>query len=94
MLRTVLFLLAVGALVGCGTATAEKKPPPVRVAKALAAEKPCRSSDYRRLRSRTTAYAAVVTRSAVAFRSPGGARLARFGPRNVNGAPTVFGVLG
>ncbi len=92
--RTFLYLLAVVALAGCGAATAGKTPPPVRVAKALAAEKPCRAREYRRLRSRTTAYAAVVRRSAVAYRRPGGARLARFGPRNVNGAATVFGVLG
>ena len=94
VLRTALWLVAVAALAGCGAASAEKKPPPVRVAKALAAEKPCRAREYRRLRSRTTAYAAVVQRSAVAYRSPGGARLARFGRRNVNGATTVFGVLG
>jgi lipoprotein-anchoring transpeptidase ErfK/SrfK len=87
-------LLAVVALAGCGDATGGKAPPPVRVAKALAAEKPCRARQYRRLRSRTTAYAAVVRRSAVAYRRPGGARLARFGSRNVNGAATVFGVLG
>jgi lipoprotein-anchoring transpeptidase ErfK/SrfK len=92
--RTAPCLLAVVALAGCGAATAGKTPPPVRVAQALAAEKPCRASEYRRLRSRTTAYAAIARRSAVAYRRPGGARLARFGSRNVNGAATVFGVLG
>src|SRR5438128_2741702 len=93
--RTALCLLAVFALAGCGVATTEKRPPSVRVAKTLAAEKPCRAREYRRLRSRTTAYAAVVLhRTAVAYRRPGGAGFARFGPRNANGAATVFGVLG
>lgn len=92
--RTVPCLLAVVGLAGCGSATVGKTPHPVRVAKSLAAEKACRAHEYRTLRSRTTAYAAVVRRSAIAYRGPGGARLARFGPRNVNGAATVFGVLG
>ena len=86
--------LAVVVVTGCGAATVGKTPPPVHVAKALATEKPCRVREYRQLRSTTTAYAAVVRRTAVAYRRPGGARLARFGPRNVNGAATVFGVLG
>jgi lipoprotein-anchoring transpeptidase ErfK/SrfK len=89
-----LCLLAVVALTGCGAATAEKPSPSVGVAKTLAAEKACRASEYRRLRSRKTAYAAVVHRTAVAYRRPGGARVARFGPKNANGAATVFGVLG
>lgn len=92
--RNVPCLLAVVGLAGCGSATVGKTPPPVRVAKSLAAEKPCRAHEYRILRSRATAYAAVVRRSAIAYRGPGGDRLARFGPRNVNGAATVFGVLG
>ena len=89
-----LCLLAVVALAACGAATAEKPPPSVGVAKTLAAERACRAREYRRLRSRTTAYAAVVHRTAVAYRRPGGARVARFGPKNANGAATVFGVLG
>jgi lipoprotein-anchoring transpeptidase ErfK/SrfK len=38
------------------------------------------------------AYFAVVKRSAVAFRAPGGASFARFGRLNVNGVRTVFSV--
>lgn len=38
-------------------------------------------------------HAAVVRKRAIAFRSPGKTELARFGPRNVNGVPTVFAVL-
>ena len=33
-------------------------------------------------------------KGATAFRSPGGPVAARFGPTNVNGYPTVFGILG
>ena len=91
---SLLCLLAVFALTGCGAGTVGKAPPPVRIDKALAAEKPCRAREYRRLLNLKTAYAAVVRRSAVAYRRPGGSRLARFGPRNANGAATVFGVLG
>jgi lipoprotein-anchoring transpeptidase ErfK/SrfK len=38
--------------------------------------------------------AAVVTRRTTAYREPGGRPVARFGLLNVNGVPTVFGVLG
>jgi lipoprotein-anchoring transpeptidase ErfK/SrfK len=38
--------------------------------------------------------AAVVTRPTTAYTEPGGRPLARFGLLNVNGVPTVFGVLG
>lgn len=40
------------------------------------------------------AYASVAPRGAVAFRRPGGKVRARFGPKNVNRYPTVFGVVG
>jgi lipoprotein-anchoring transpeptidase ErfK/SrfK len=39
-------------------------------------------------------YAAIVRRRAVAFRRPGGERVAVFGRLNVNGVPTVLGVRG
>jgi lipoprotein-anchoring transpeptidase ErfK/SrfK len=39
------------------------------------------------------AWAAVALRPVAAYRSPGGAAIRRFGVRNANGAPTVFGVL-
>jgi lipoprotein-anchoring transpeptidase ErfK/SrfK len=95
MRGTLLVLLATGALVGCGAATAGK---PTRSAAAPApkpvAAKACRAGAYRNLRSQASAFAAVVPRTAVAYRRPSGRAIARFGPRNVNGAPTVFGVLG
>ncbi len=40
------------------------------------------------------AYAGLVAHRAVAFRAPGLGPFASFGPRNVNGHATVFGVLG
>jgi lipoprotein-anchoring transpeptidase ErfK/SrfK len=54
----------------------------------------CRAGSSVRLESARTAYAATVAGSAVAYARPGGARIARFGALNVNGVPTVFGVLG
>jgi lipoprotein-anchoring transpeptidase ErfK/SrfK len=51
-------------------------------------------SGYRTLRSSRLAYAAVVRRHAAAARRPGGRPFARFGRININGVPTVFGVLG
>jgi lipoprotein-anchoring transpeptidase ErfK/SrfK len=46
------------------------------------------------LGSARTAYAASAPRGAVAYRRPGGAVVARFGPKNVNDYPTIFGVVG
>jgi len=46
------------------------------------------------LGSAKLAYAAVVPRHTVAYREPGRRAIARFGPKNVNDYPTVFGVLG
>jgi lipoprotein-anchoring transpeptidase ErfK/SrfK len=46
------------------------------------------------LGSAKLAYAAVVPRHTVAYRAPGRRPIARFGPKNVNDYPTVFGVLG
>ncbi len=47
----------------------------------------------RPLGSARVAWAGYADRGAVAYRTPGGTVLARFGSRNVNGYPTVFGVL-
>ena len=38
-------------------------------------------------------HAGVVRKRAIAYRQPGKSELARFGPRNVNGVPTVFAIL-
>ncbi len=53
----------------------------------------CTDGERRQLRSPRVAYAATVREHAVPVRRPRGARLASFGKRNVNGVPTVFGVL-
>ncbi len=53
----------------------------------------CRPKSVRRVGTTRTSYAAVVRKRAIAFRRPGQSELARFGPRNVNGVPTVFAVL-
>jgi hypothetical protein len=53
----------------------------------------CAAGTLRPVGSSETAWAAVALRATTAYRSPGGARIRRFGRENVNGATTVFGVL-
>lgn len=55
--------------------------------------KACEIGQEQRMRSPTTAYAAIVKRRAIAYSRPGGQRLRTFGRLNVNDFPTVFGVL-
>jgi lipoprotein-anchoring transpeptidase ErfK/SrfK len=54
----------------------------------------CASGTQRSLGTRLAAVAAIVVRPTTAFRTPGSGSIARFTLKNVNGAPTVFGVLG
>jgi lipoprotein-anchoring transpeptidase ErfK/SrfK len=54
----------------------------------------CRGGAHRPLGTKDAAVAALLLRPATAFREAGRAPVARFGLKNVNGAPTVFGVLG
>lgn len=59
-----------------------------------AASKPaCVAGSTRRVGTPQTTYAAVVQERAQAYRKPGSVPLASFGPKNVNGVPTVFAVL-
>jgi hypothetical protein len=67
---------------------AAETPPPRRLTRA------CASAGVRPLRTRSLAFAAVVRRPTVAYARPGGKRVGRFGRLNVNGVPTVLGVLG
>lgn len=53
----------------------------------------CRPGRIVLLSDQTRAYAATVRSRAVAYRRPGGAKIAAFGHLNLNGVPTVFGVL-
>jgi hypothetical protein len=54
----------------------------------------CASPAIRPLRTRSLAFAAVVRTNARAHASPRGKVLGRYDRLNVNGVPTVFGVLG
>jgi lipoprotein-anchoring transpeptidase ErfK/SrfK len=47
----------------------------------------------RTLASAARAYVGVAAHGAVAYRTPGRTVVARFGPKNVNGFPTMFGIL-
>jgi lipoprotein-anchoring transpeptidase ErfK/SrfK len=88
--RTLLAACVLAVLGGCGgqsskthRAAAPPSPPPAHC-----------PSGYHALGTSRLAYAAVVKNRAVALTRPGGRPLARFGRLNVNGVPTVFGVLG
>jgi lipoprotein-anchoring transpeptidase ErfK/SrfK len=90
-------LFAILALAGCGGEPAERRGEvagrAVDVARTTEA-KTCAAGSYRRLRTERATPAAVLVRPAAASRAPGGEPTARFGLKNVNGAPTVLGVLG
>ena len=81
--------LFVLVLAGCGT---QKNPD---IAHVLAAKvQRCTEGEQLPLGSAHKAYAATAAFGAVAFDRPGGAVVARFGSKNVNDYPTVFGVVG
>ena len=71
--------------------TPEPKPKPVERRTAAAR---CSATTERTLTSAHVSYAGFAPNGAVAYRTPGGTVLARFGRENVNGYPTYFGVLG
>jgi lipoprotein-anchoring transpeptidase ErfK/SrfK len=83
--RTTIVLLGLLALAGCGGGTTH------RVA---GQEKTVCAAGLRPLGTTAVAVAAVVTQPTTAYAEPGGRAVARFGLLNVNGVPTVFGVLG
>ena len=89
--RVLLLILIVSAAAGCGggcTASSNSD-----VAGAKKAVRTCVAGSIRTVGTAQRSYAAVVQERAQAFRKPGSARLASFGPQNVNGVPTVFAVL-
>ena len=65
---------------------------PAAGAKPKAAER-CRPKSVQPMATSRRTYAAVIRKRAIAYRTPGKRELARFGPRNVNGVPTVFAVI-
>ena len=88
MCRATLVLVAL-VLAGCGS---QKSPD---IAHVLAAKvQRCTDGELLPLGSARTAYAATAPFGAIAFDRPSGAVVARFGPKNVNDYPTVFGVIG
>jgi hypothetical protein len=103
-------ILGIGALVlvaaGCGSERTRQvaatkppahTPPKPKTVAAKPRPTPARprcSSAERDLTSARVSYAGFAPKGAVAYRTPGGAVLARFGRENVNGYPTYFGVLG
>jgi hypothetical protein len=78
---------------GSGEKPTQTSEPRSVSARRIATQSRCRSGMVERLGDGRVAYAALVPHRAVAFRSPGRQAFASFGPRNVNGAATVLGVL-
>lgn len=86
MKRAALLLLVV--LAGCGGEETERS----GVLGVTATT--CRSGEYRPVGTARLAWAAVVRESARAYRQQGSGELARFARLNINGVPTVLGVVG
>jgi lipoprotein-anchoring transpeptidase ErfK/SrfK len=80
---------AVLAAAGCGASHSHVAGGPQQPA-----VRRCVAGSIRPIGSARVAWAAEVLRPTAAYRSPGGEVIQRFGLRNVNGAATVFGVLG
>ncbi len=81
---------------GCGASAGDERqqvrmeePAPA----AAPAETECRPGRETRLGDGRRAYAARADAHVTTFARPGGRRMHEFGPRNINGVPTVFGVL-
>jgi hypothetical protein len=88
---------------GCGGTVVRARPvstapaattPRVPTGPPPATPRRCVDGSQRALGTRLSAVAAVVVRPTTAYRSPGHAPVQRFGLKNVNGARTVFSVLG
>jgi lipoprotein-anchoring transpeptidase ErfK/SrfK len=96
--RALLLILAASAVAGCGgdhtavTATSTNSANS-DVAVAKKAVRTCVPGSTRPVGTARRSYAAVVQERARAYRAPGASSLASFGPRNVNGVPTIFAVL-
>jgi lipoprotein-anchoring transpeptidase ErfK/SrfK len=78
---------------GCGGGRRAGLPTTTHAAVLAAPAPRCRAGAVRPLVTARRAYAALAPHGVVAYRAPGGRRVARFGKVNVNGYPTVLGVL-
>ena len=95
LVAVVALAAALAVASGCGGQDEEVSAPapvPAPVAPLPSPEQTC-EQDARPLGGSDVAYAATVVRTTAARRVPGGALVARFPPINVNGVPTVLGVL-
>jgi L,D-transpeptidase catalytic domain len=80
----------VAALAGCGGEERD-----TGAGATLAVEsKRCAAGSFVRLETDRVAYGAAVRERAIAYKEPGTRPITRFGRLNVNGVPTVFGVVG
>jgi lipoprotein-anchoring transpeptidase ErfK/SrfK len=103
-MRLAVFGIGIVVLAGAGCGTerpqhvAKKAPPATHTTPRPAAPTPapphCSATTERVLTSARSSYAGFAPHGAVAYRTPGGAVVARFGRENVNGYPTYFAVLG
>ena len=85
--------VATGPPPAARTAPPEPRPAPKPVARTAETAR-CSAAAERTLTAAHVSYAGFAPNGAVAYRSPGGKVLARFGRENVNGYPTYFGVVG
>jgi lipoprotein-anchoring transpeptidase ErfK/SrfK len=67
---------------------------PATVPAAVSPRHTCVAGSARRLGTARRAYVGLAAKGAVAFKTPAGGVVARFGPKNANDYPTVFGVIG
>ena len=92
----ILYGVGVAVLLGWCAATllSPGSSPPRPAAHAAKAQLRCTAA-AEPIRSGAVSYAAIVKRTTVAYRRPGGVgRISRFGRVNQNGFPTVFSVVG
>ncbi len=93
-IRLQVVVLLVVVATGCGGRSDEEtRLPPRAEVKAVVKTVTCVEGKRKQLRSERFAYAAVVEGEATAYRRPRGAPIQSFGKLNVNGVPTVFGIL-
>jgi lipoprotein-anchoring transpeptidase ErfK/SrfK len=88
--RVVVLLAVAAVLAGCG-----ERPAAAPVSRhAPVAERRCATGMVHPLGTGRVSWVGVATAGAVAYRHPGRGVVARFGKKNVNGYPTLFGLTG